>query len=116
MLSNKEKIDKIKSFYPKINNNLNLIHPLQQLFMVLPIQSSYLLPFKFKKIMTSIEMEDYFPRKINQDFQLINKYWQALPEIKIIEPYFAWEKIKNLDLTEKEKNRNKFKKPYNIYI
>jgi len=116
MLSNKENIDKIKSFYPKINNNLNLIHPLQQLFMVLPIQSSYLLPFKFKKIMTSIEMEDYFPRKINQDFQLINKYWQALPEIKIIEPYFAWEKIKNLDLTEKEKNRNKFKKPYNIYI
>lgn len=116
MLSNKEKIDKIKSFYPKINNNLNLIHPLQQLFMVLPIQSSYLLPFKFKKIMTSIEMEDYFPRKINQDFQLINKYWQALPEINIIEPYFAWEKIKNLDLTEKEKNRNKFKKPYNVYI
>jgi hypothetical protein len=61
-------------------------------------------------------MQEYFPRKINQDFQLITRYWQALPEIKIIEPYFAWSKIKNIKLTEKEENRNKFKKPYTIFI
>jgi len=116
MLSNKENIDSLKSFYPKLNDHSKLIHPIQQLFMVLPVQSANLLPIKFKQIMIDQSMDDYFPRKINQDLQLITKYWQALPEIKIIEPYLAWEKIKNIKLTDKEENRNKFKKPYEVYI
>ena len=33
-----------------------------------------------------------------------------------MDPYFAWSKIKDIKLTEKEENRNKFKKPYTIFI
>jgi 5'-3' exonuclease len=113
---NKDLIESLQVYYPKQNDHSKLIHPIQQLFMVLPVQSSYLLPNIFKSIMTDKSMEEYFPRKIDQDLQLITRYWQALPEIKIIEPYFAWNKISKIKLTEKEENRNKFKNPYEIYI
>jgi len=116
MSSNKECIESFEHFYDNKNNNLKLIHPIQQLFMVLPVQSSYLLPKNFKNVMIDQSMQEYFPKKINQDFQLITRYWQALPEIKIMDPYFAWNKIKNIKLTEKEENRNKFKKPYTLFI
>ena len=116
MSSNKECIESFEHFYDNKNDNLRLIHPMQQLFMVLPVQSSYLLPKDFKNVMIDQSMQEYFPRKINQDFQLITRYWQALPEIKIMDPYFAWSKIKDIKLTEKEENRNKFKKPYIIFI
>ncbi len=116
-LNNSKKIfNQMKYIYPKKNNGLSLIHPLQQLFMVLPIQSSYLLPPQFKEIMTSESMNKYFPVKIEQDTQLITKFWQALPNIEIMNPYFALGKIKDIKLTEKEQYRNKFKKSYEIII
>jgi hypothetical protein len=84
--------------------------------MVLPVQSAWLLPPAFKLAMLSKSMEEYFPKVPKQDVQLINKYWQALPEIQIIDPYFSWEKIKTIKLSEKEEARNKFKKPYELLI
>lgn len=116
LLSNRSTFETYEFTYPKINDHSKLIHPIQQLFMVLPVQSAWLLPPAFKPIMTSKSMEKYFPRKIEQDIQLITKYWQALPEIEIIEPYFAWGKIKEIKLTEKEDSRNKFKKQYEVMI
>jgi len=116
LLGNKENFDSLESFYPRSTDYYKLIHPIQQLFMVIPIQSSFLLPLEYKQIMLQKNMEEYFPRKITQDFQLITKYWQGLPEIEIIEPYAAWEKIRNIKLTNKEENRNKFKKIYEIFI
>ena len=116
LLQNKQFFEDLKFTYPKTNDHSKLIHPIQQLFMVLPVQSAWLLPPSFKPLMTSKLMEEYFPKKINQDVQLVSKLWQALPEINIIEPYFAWEKIKSIKLSEKEELRNKFKKPYEVII
>lgn len=114
ILNNEQIVEQMESLYPRFNDYSKLIHPIQQLFMVIPVQSSFLLPSSFKQIM--INLPEYFPKNVSQDFQLITKYWQALPEIKILEPFFAWEKIKNIKLTEKEIDRNKFKKPYQISI
>lgn len=116
LLQSKNVFNDMKYIYPKTNDNIALIHPLQQLFMVLPIQSSYLLPPSFKQIMILEIMSQYFPNKVEQDIQLITKFWQALPEIEIINPYLAWDKIKQIKLTEKEESRNKFKKIYEIII
>lgn len=116
LLENEHEFKNLEFSYPKLNDHSKLIHPIQQLFMVLPVQSAWLLPPAFKSIMTSQSMCEYFPKCPKQDVQLITKYWQALPEIKIIEPYFAWEKIKYVKLSDKENLRNTFKKPYQIII
>lgn len=117
LLGNKSKFEDLKFTYPKMIDGLGLIHPIQQLFMVLPVQSAYLLPSSFKRIMLSKELEEYFPKeKIEQDLQLINRYWQALPKIKIMDPYFAYYIIKDIALTNKETERNKFKKNYEIVV
>jgi 5'-3' exoribonuclease 1 len=114
ILNNENIINKIKNYYPLTYNYYKLITPIQQLFMVIPIQSAFLLPSSYKEIM--INLPEYFPKNISQDFQLINKYWQAIPEIKILEPIYAYNKIKQIKLSNKEVNRNKFKKIYIIYI
>ena len=114
ILENKEEIEKMENMYPRENDYCKLIHPLQQLFMVLPIQSSYLLPSEYKKVM--LRLPEYFPKTISQDFQLANKFWQAIPEIDFLEPFFSWDKIKYIKLTDKENERNKFKKEYEIMV
>jgi len=116
LLKSKQEFEDLKFKFPKLNNQSKLIHPIHQLFMVLPVQSAWLLPPAFKPVMLSKSMEEYFPKVPKQDMQLINKYWQALPEIQIIDPYFSWEKIKTIKLSEKEEARNKFKKPYELLI
>jgi len=114
ILNNEQKIEQMEFIYPRFNDYSTLIHPIQQLFMVIPVQSSFLLPSSFKQVM--INLPEYFPKKISQDFQLITKYWQALPDIKILDPFLAWANIKHIKLTDKENERNKFKKLYQITI
>jgi len=113
--NNEQRVKQFVNIYPKIFDNYKLIKPLQQLFMVLPVQSAFLLPKSFKNVMLN-ELKEYYPKKINLDLQLINKYWQALPEIKILEPYLAWSKIKNIKLTAAEQDRNMFKQNYIIDV
>jgi 5'-3' exonuclease len=75
--------------YPIYYNN-NFISPVEQLFMVLPIESYRLFPYepdKFKRVMLSIP--EYFPNEITLDVQGIQRYWQAFPNIKIIPPNIA---------------------------
>jgi 5'-3' exonuclease len=116
LLQSKQEFEDFKFKFPKLNDHSKLIHPIHQLFMVLPVQSAWLLPPGFKPLMLSKSMEEYFPKVPKQDVQLINKYWQALPDIKIMNPYFSWEKIKTIKLSDKEESRNKFKKPYELMI
>ena len=97
ILESETELNYMENIYPKQNDYCKLINPLQQLFMVLPIQSAFLLPSEYKKVM--INLPEYFPKNISQDFQLINKYWQATPEIKFLEPFFTWNKIKHIKLT-----------------
>lgn len=114
IVENETIIEEMDKLYPTINDYYKIIKPIQQLLMVLPIQSAYLLPKNYKNIM--IELPEYYPKDVKQDYQLITRYWQALPEIKIIEPDFIWSKIKDIKLTDKENDRNKFKKVYELIV
>jgi hypothetical protein len=113
ILDNKYK--DIIHYYPRINDNRNIIKPLEQLFMVLPIGSYNLLPLELKSLMVN-QFREYFPQEIEQDLQFCNKFWQAVPKIKILEHYKISYILNNIKLSKKDNNKKKFKKPYVIYI
>jgi 5'-3' exonuclease len=116
ILHNENKINyEISNYYPKKYNNNNIIKPLEQLFMVLPVASAYLLPLEFKNLMLN-DFKEYFPKKIEQDLQFCNKFWQAIPEIKILEHYKITFILNNIKLSKYDENKKKFKKPYVIFI
>jgi 5'-3' exonuclease len=57
------------------------IPPLLQLLVVLPPQSSYLVPKPFQKIMTG----KLYPLEFQQDFINKRKYWQGIPQLPSID-------------------------------
>jgi 5'-3' exonuclease len=82
------------------------IDPLLQLLLVLPPQSSYLLPQSLKKFMKNPKLEILYPLQIQQDFLYKRKYWQGIPDlpnlnIKIIKKYYNKIELKE----EKEYNK-----------
>ena len=115
LLNNKDQFEKINNIYPKFSNNLYQIKPIEQLYMVLPVQSAFLLPKQCKIHM--IHDPKHFPLTIDLDLQCISKLWQAHPTNIIMDnPHKVSNIIARLQLTNEEKDRNNFKLPYEIII
>ena len=62
ILKNELIIEQMEFLYPRFNDYSKLIHPIQQLFMVIPVQSAFLLPSSFRQIM--INLPEYFPKNV----------------------------------------------------
>ena len=63
------------------------IKPLQQLMLVLPHESSFLIPASYRNLMFSNVLSHYFPERIidiKMDYLYKNKAWQNIPMIEII--------------------------------
>jgi len=86
---------RLTPFYHNLNKHTH-IHPLEQLLMVLPLQSSYLLPKNIEKLINSNNDQFiknykklYFPSVIKRDFLNKTKLFQAtllldIPHLDII--------------------------------
>jgi len=106
-------LDKVMNEYSNKTVNL-LIHPLEQLLMVLPIKSQYLLPKSIEKFVSSNNDDKilisfiklYFPKIIKRDFLNKSKLFQAtlildIPPLEIIRALIIDKKI-----TQDEANRS----------
>lgn len=85
------------------------IKPLHQLMLVLPLESSYLLPTSYRNLMFSYKLKKYFPDKItdiDMDYLYKNKCWQNIPMIDIIPAH------KIINLIDEENERNKLFHPF----
>jgi 5'-3' exonuclease len=92
----------------------NEIKPLQQLMMVLPHESSFLIPSSYRNLLFSIKLKDYFPlhiSKIKIDYLYKNKAWQNIPIINIIHPNKII-KLTSKIILKDELERNKVYKDY----
>ena len=74
--------------------------------MVLPLESSSLLPTIYKNLMCHVKLEKYFPSIINIDRLYKNKNWQSIPMIKIIDPFLILNLTKDLILNDSDIIRN----------
>ena len=90
------------------------IKPLQQLMLVLPLESSYLIPTSYKNIMFSNKLKKYFPDKITDikvDYLLKNRNWQNILMIDISPGQKILRLTKNIILNE-DNYRNKLYNPF----
>ena len=90
------------------------IKPLQQLMLVLPLESSYLIPTSYKNIMFSNKLKKYFPDKITDikvDYLLKNRNWQNILMIDIIPGQKILKLTRNIILNE-DNYRNKLYNPF----
>lgn len=99
--------DRLSKIFPSKPSNYGVITPFTQLLMVLPKQSNFLLPREYRKIQENMELEKYFPKIFEQDLLFKTKFWQAVPDIKIIDHNVVVKYIKNINLTKDEQYRNK---------
>ena len=90
--------------------------PFEQLMIVLPPQSSDILPDKIKTFMTSFDSPiiEYYP--LDYKLETLNKifYWQCHPILPIINDKKIKDIVKNINFTEKEKKRNEISQYYQI--
>ena len=87
----------------------NKIKPLQQLMMVLPHESSFLIPASYRNLMFSVKLNEYFPShisKIKVDHLYKNKAWQNILMINII-PAREIIKLTSKVILKDEAERNK---------
>ena len=92
----------------------NQIKPLQQLMLVLPHESSFLIPASYRNILFSIKLKDYFPSHILNipiDYLYKNKAWQNILMIDIIPPQLILNLTSKIILKD-EIERNKHYLPY----
>ena len=93
----------------------NRIKPLHQLMLVLPHESSYLIPSSYRSLMFGIKLKKYFPNDISEikiDYLHKNMGWQNIPMINII-PANKILKITSSIILKEEAYRNKL---YNDYV
>ena len=93
----------------------NKIKPLHQLMLVLPHESSYLIPSSYRSLMFGIKLKKYFPNDINEikiDYLHKNMGWQNIPMINVIPPNKILNITSNIILKE-DAYRNKL---YNDYV
>ena len=86
------------------------IKPFEQLLMVLPQQSSNLLPKSYQKLMTDFESDiiEYYPEEYIIDCINKNYLWECAPKLPIIITENIKNTIKDIKLNSEEKERNKF--------
>ena len=93
----------------------NKIKPLHQLMLVLPLESSYLIPSSYRTLMFGYKLKKYFPNtitNIKMDYLYKNKAWQNIPMINIIPPNKIIQLTSKIILND-ENDRNKL---YDDYI
>jgi 5'-3' exonuclease len=93
----------------------NQIKPLQQLMLVLPHESSYLIPASYRTLMFSSKLNKYFPdniMKIKMDYLYKSKAWQNIPMINII-PARTIKSLTSKVILKEELERNK---SYDVYV
>ena len=86
----------------------NQIKPLQQLMLVLPHESSFLIPASYRNLMFSNVLSHYFPERIldiKMDYLYKNKAWQNIPMIDII-PAKTIIKLTSKVILKDEEERN----------
>lgn len=91
------------------------IRPLQQLMLVLPHESSYLIPVSYRNLMFSYKLNNYFPMKIldiKMDYLYKSRAWQNIPMINII-PARTVLNLTSKVILKEEAERNKM---YNEYV
>ena len=96
------------------------LKPFNQLMLVLPSQSSYLVPDALKNLMTnpSSELSFMYPRKIEQDFIGKYRYWMAIPKLPPVDINLlkmVYEKNEK-KIKKKDLNRNKKQNPFKFNI
>jgi len=82
--------------------------------LVLPLDSSYLIPLSYRTLMFGYKLKEYFPNKITDiemDYLYKNKAWQNIPMIDII-PANKILKLTSKIILKEENERNKL---YNDY-
>lgn len=91
------------------------IKPFEQLLMVLPQQSSNLLPKSYQKLMTDYESDiiEYYPEEYIIDCLNKNYLWECAPKLPIVITDNIRNAIKDIKLNSEEKERNKFGKIWN---
>jgi 5'-3' exonuclease len=92
----------------------NEIKPLQQLMLVLPYDSSYLLPPSYRTALFGKKLLEYFPKKIEDmqiDYLYKSKGWQNIPMIEIIPAEIILKLTSKVKLNE-EAERNKLCNEY----
>ena len=97
--------------YPQINDNYKSIKPLEQLLIVLPFQSGYLLPIQYKKLMEN-ELKDLYPKYFELELILKKKFWQTIPKIIDINFKKILNETSRIKLEDKYNKLNMFKKPF----
>jgi 5'-3' exonuclease len=101
--------------YPVSNNNYKSIKPIEQLLIVLPVQSGYLLPIQYKQLMDN-ELKVLYPKTFELEFILKKKFWQATPKIIEINYKKILNETSKIKLDVKYNKLNIFKKPFIKYI
>lgn len=91
------------------------IKPLQQLLMVLPQQSKYLLPKSYQDVMTK-KLKDYYPIHFEIDLVMKRKYWQGIPMVPMINPWDVIRATEEIPLSKEEELRNRFQLEFKIMI
>jgi 5'-3' exonuclease len=101
--------------YPVSNNNYKSIKPIEQLLIVLPVQSGYLLPIQYKQLMDN-KLKDLYPKSFELEFILKKKFWQTTPKIIDINYKKILNETSKIKLDIKYNKLNIFKKPFIKYI
>jgi len=114
ILAHPEKFEEIMGTYPLPRCNKGTISPLEQLMLVLPVQSAYLLPRGAKQLM--IANPKVFPIKYDIDLQDIGKMWQAKPRIPTPNICAVQSLMSELSLNEDAQQRNVHREIFEITI
>lgn len=103
-------------YYPiedENNKKMTPYKPFEQLLMVLPRNSSHLLPSKIAKLMTNktSPIIEYYPESVDYDdfnFYFHVAFWEAEPLFEKIDPKLVEKTLKDIKLNENELHRNSF--------
>ena len=92
----------------------NALKPIEQLLSVLPPQSNFLLPDKYKWLMTSPKSPiiHLYPRDYDLDMLYKRQYWQCIPILPELEINNVKQAVKSIKPDEADNQKNKILKPY----
>lgn len=90
------------------------LKPIEQLLSVLPPQSNFLLPQKYKWLMTSpnSSIVHLYPRDYDLDMLYKRQYWQCIPILPELEIDNVKKAVKSIKPDQTDINKNKILKPY----
>lgn len=118
LLSHEDEFKTIANYYPVMSthesSNKHTIFPLEQLTIVLPPQSSFLLPKSYKSVV--LANREIFPHNFDVDMQDIVKMFQAHPKVKLPEVFEIKHLLLGKKLTKEEQKRNRYRNEYNFLI